>query len=223
MPNNLIRNSCFEYLQQWYRTDRQLMGATTTVEEVRNLAIKYMVVRNFKISDLNLKELNAKWEKVVKCVAKAQNENKQDTTSMVNKLAEDIGGIFPTAIGKTQPVLISAASKFLWFSGVHQVRIYDKRAVNALKIMQRERTSKDGIKRKLQLNGNYSSFENAWNEEYADFASEIKDVTKDFDKILNWTIIPDGEWCKEALNVSKKAWFRDRVFDKFLWTSGESA
>ena len=108
------------------------MGATANVEEVRNLAIKYMVVRNFKSSELNLKELNAKWEKIVRCIAKAQRENKQDAISMFDKLAKNIGRIFPAAIDKTQLVLISAASKFLWFSGVHQVRIYDQRAVRAL-------------------------------------------------------------------------------------------
>lgn len=37
---------------------------------------------------------------------------------------------------------------------------------------------------------------------------------------LQWSIVPDGDERSEALKIMKKSWFRDRVFDKYLWTVG---
>lgn len=154
MPENLVRYSAFSYLQQWYRTDRQLMeafanarGGQVAVRDLKSLAVKYMVARNFKSAKLAEAEVDLRWKGVARHIAATKRRTDAAIEDCIQDLAGKLGQAFPTAIGKASPTLLSAASKFLWFSGLHDVRIYDKRAVKALNALQKERVLTDGCRR----------------------------------------------------------------------------
>ncbi|WP_197378054.1 hypothetical protein [Ralstonia pseudosolanacearum] len=227
MPENLVRYSAFSYLQQWYRTDRQLMeafanarGGQVAVRDLKSLAVKYMVARNFKSAKLAEAEVDLRWKGVARHIAATKRRTDAAIEDCIQDLAGKLGQAFPTAIGKASPTLLSAASKFLWFSGLHDVRIYDKRAVKALNALQKERVLTDGCRRG-RVNGSYTDFARAWKEEYDARADDIRAATEAIDAVLDWSIIPAGPDRVTAMSVTKKRWFRDRVFDKYLWTLGE--
>lgn len=71
------------------------------------------------------------------------------------------------------------------------------------------------------MNGSYTDFARAWKEEYDARADDIRAATEAIDAVLDWSIIPAGPDRVTAMSVTKKRWFRDRVFDKYLWTLGE--
>ncbi|OXI94938.1 MULTISPECIES: hypothetical protein [Burkholderia] len=227
MSENLIRYSAYSYLQQWYRTDRVLMKALTSMldgrvatQDLKELAVKYMVARNFNSATLSESEIAHRWNVVARHVAAAKRNANSAIDDRIHDLADKLGQVFPASDGKAPPTLLSAASKFLWFSGLYDVRIYDKRAVNALQLLQKERAMKEG-RRKWRVAGNYTDFARAWKEEYDARAEDIRAALGAIDEVLDWSIIPRGTARVTAKGVVKKQWFRDRVFDKYLWTIGE--
>lgn len=226
MKNNLIYRSALAYIEQWYVTDRRYMGilSTSTVgntpsERVKKLADKYMVARNFVSRDLDKTDSGRYWDEVVKCVSDVANAATIPLAEAVDGLARQLGKIFPDSRSRSAPALLSAASKFLWFSGRHDVRIYDKRAVEALNELRRAQCRATG-QRGWRVNGSYETFVDAWDREYATLHQAVHVATEQLHTVLDWSIIPDGTERIAALKTAREAWFHERVFDKYLWTIG---
>jgi hypothetical protein len=226
MSENLIHRSALSYLDQWYVTDRRYMDiltsstvAETPVERIKKLAAKYMVARNF--ASRGLPDANALrcWERVVACVTDAAARTNPPVAQIVDELADNLGNIFPDSRSRTAPTLLSAASKFLWFGGRLDVKIYDKRAVNALNTLRSGGTRADG-KRGWRVNGSYIHFALAWDEEYATREKAVRSAVTELADAFVWSIVPEGDERSNALKIMNKPWFRDRVFDKYLWTIG---
>lgn len=195
--------------------------AETAPQRVKKLADKYMVARNFVDGELDDAVAQQHWQDVVECVSEAVADTSGKTDVVVDRLACRLGGIFPDSRARAAPALLSAASKFLWFGGRHDVRIYDKRAVNALNGIQREKARADGM-RKWRVNGSYTNFAEAWGREYAAHEKKIRAATAALGSILDWSIIPPGAPRAEALQIAEEPWFSERAFDKYLWTIGAS-
>ena len=227
MPRHLILYSALSYVQQWYRTDREFMSALSggeghriAVGDIRRLATKYMVARNFKSSALAADELARRWRAITRHVEAVRDGMYSTQDQRVNDLALRLGQVFPAAKGKSSPVLLSAASKFLWFAGLRDVRIYDKRAVSALAVLQKERALSEG-RSWQRVAASYQGFASVWKEECDAHSSDICAAAKAVAGVLDWSIIPAGSNRVAAMRVAKEQWFRDRVFDKYLWTLGE--
>ncbi|MGY6122034.1 hypothetical protein ACW9YQ_17010 (plasmid) [Paraburkholderia strydomiana] len=193
--------------------------AGTGIERIKKLAAKYMVARNFSSRGLDDAKALRCWERVVACVADAAAQTNEPVAQIVDELADNLGKIFPDARGRSAPTLLSAASKFLWFSGRLDVRIYDKRAVNALNTLRSGGARADG-RRGWRVNGSYENFAQAWGEEYAAREKILRSAVTALGDALVWSIVPDGDERSGAMKIMKKPWFRDRVFDKYLWTIG---
>lgn len=226
MCGHLIKPSTIAYLNQWYKNDRLLIESLALNnpkalgEPFRKLAAKYMVARNFSTTNIKGNGRSEKiaqlWSQVATVVCSVEINDRMSEHKMVHDLANKLGGIFPPKSGSkiVQPTLLSAATKFLWFRGHTSIRIYDKRAVEALNQLQKLRERKS-----RRVNGDYAAFAKAWNEEFRSYKSELMAAKSELPHQLNWSIVPQDEHDK-ALCVTKKNWFSERVFDKFLWTIG---
>jgi hypothetical protein len=231
MSSYLIKPCALAYLNQWYKTDKRIVqriseanSTTQLANAIRSLAIDYQVVRNFpikKIEEAHGKaEVEQRWRKVAQEVKKFRLDP-EDHRGSIHELADRLGSIFHTdGHGKAKPTLISAATKFLWFSGRFEVQIYDKRAVDALNPMQKKRAQEEG-RRGWLVGGDYGKYSQAWRQEYLAREFELSQAIKELSRRLEWSLIPEGKDRREILSELETEHFRERVFDKYLWTLGE--
>lgn len=207
MPlQHLYKHAALNYAHQWFTTDKAFMqqmksGNPSKINQdtVRSIAANYMVARGFKKNNANI------WGRVANKLEEFIASNDRD----IEKLATDLGGISPTT-GRANPSrLISAATKFLWFAGRHEIKIYDKRAVNALhKLNRLPRTPKT-----------YAAYATAWSAEYDIHKAEIRRVIAELPNQLEWSGIAQDSY-DDAKAAFTEGWFPDRVFDKCLWLHG---
>lgn len=221
---HLMKHAAFGYLSQWHQTDSDLMANIVLEETLEKqgqafskLATKYQVIRTFPIKKIRDTEgdkgVAKRWRKVATSVARVQldESDASATADKVHTLALRLGEIFSAKDDpKENPSLISAATKFLWFAGNTSIRIYDKRAVEALN----ELSGSDPV------NGDYGAYAKAWDEEFNKRKQMVKTTIRGSIAHIDWSAIPEGVARTLAIKVSKTEWFGDRVFDKFLWTSG---
>jgi hypothetical protein len=208
MPDRKINYAALSYANQWWGTDYDLLEKMKEKDRyvlqkhIREISSVYQVARTFHAKDATEVTREALWKKVTSAVVKFRDSKNIPAVASVESLAKTMGNIF------NRPPLISAASKFLWFSGHFDVRIYDSRAVRTL-------IPKYGS----ELNGNYEAFVAAWDSEYKAVKSQIRNAVSDISTVLLWSRIPEDEH-NDALKIFQKPWFRERVFDKHLWIEG---
>ena len=233
MTTFLLKHCALSYLNQWHRTDSRHMTAmaagsasSSKGEAIRDLAAKYMVARCFSTAEIKLSKgksgVSQFWEKVAQVACEPRlraNASQAVIAGEVHRLAESLGSLqVAKGSNRSDPTLLSAASKFLWFRGFHAVRIYDKRAVEALNCVGRTRTNGKG---KWRVDRDYLAFSRAWQDEFDTRKPVLDEALEDLPAQLNWSLVPPAEYAraKKALDAP---WFRDRVFDKYLWITGEA-
>lgn len=209
----LVNHSALSYANQWFVTDREFMrklqlhdSNEIDAKQLGKLAAKYMVARSFK-KDGSDGAVDRRWTTAAAHLKQAWHGTRP-INDEVHALAGRLGKVAPKT-GTTEQKLISAATKFLWFAGKHNVRILDKRAVVALSQL----TSLRG------LGTDYSTYATAWQEQFSAHQRELEKAVSKLPAQLAWTRI-DPKFHAEAKAVFQEAWFTDRVFDKYLWTIG---
>lgn len=96
---------------------------------------------------------------------------------------------------------LSAASKLLWFKFKSPIIIYDNLALKGLN----KRLAHRGVKVREQ---NYAEYYKEWRTEYGKVEGAILKICKQhLDKIDS---------------VASEGWFRERVFDRYLWEKGKA-
>ena len=163
-----------------------------------------VIFKNNNITD------DKRWQEAALLLEKYSEKlatQEKETGAVVEEFALELGRINNPS--KESQRLISAASKFLWFAGYHEIRIFDKRAVDGLEILSNQK----------HLRKHYSSYLEVWEAQHEKYISVINKAVDALSYYLEWTCIPScyHEEAKEALQNS---WFADRVFDMFLWSIG---
>jgi hypothetical protein len=103
---------------------------------------------------------------------------------------------------------ISAASKLLWIRHRWPVVILDDRASKFL-------WAAGGTFGQ----GNYPAYRREWLSRFAEREQEIRDACADLTAVKAFTLaseMQDDDLCA----LMSERWFRERVFDKFLWWNG---
>lgn len=232
MTNHLIKPCALAYLNQWHKTDQHIFAGfakskslPVLANALQLLAAKYQVARNFPVKAISKnhgeEDVTKRWHQAAQAVQDVQF-SERDHARIVHDLANELGTIFYFAGGnKAKATLISAATKFLWFKGHTDIRIYDKRAVQALNPMQKKRALSEG-KTGWRVDGDYALYARAWHQEYVEREPEIITAITELPSQFDWSIVPAGEDREKALAEMKTGRFRERVFDRLLWTIGEA-
>ncbi|AWG34036.1 hypothetical protein [Alcaligenes aquatilis] len=213
----LMKHSALSYANQWFMTDRKLMkelrkNGSWEIDAVvlGDLAAKYMVARGFKTEKNNPLSNSQRWVTAAARL-RAAVQSVEHVEAKVHTLAIELGKVAP--VKSTSGYLLSAATKFLWFAGEHEVRILDKRAVDALGRLR-------GVRGKLGVD--YEQYAAVWKDQFDAHKEVLAKTLADLPCQLLWTCIP-SDVHTEAKTVFKELWFADRVFDKYLWTLGVGA
>ncbi len=181
-------------------------------EALLEVATEYRVARVF-----GGKELVGTREDATAAFAKTTRDFMAAAGSLNEKVwvfAKSIGASFPKKGGK-KPTQLSAATKILWFSGQHDVRIFDDFAYKAL----------FGKKHYGELlESEWISFGSVWNHQYEaarlDVEYAVDQLRQDVGAILDWSLASENR--AAAIAAMGENWFAHRVFDKFLWLKGAS-
>ena len=188
------------YLNDWVYWDERFIerlcnqDKSIRIEGLHDAAKYYKVTRNFKYIDEC-----TRFESALDEVEKILKPNSEiEAIDAVNQLAKSLMAIY----GKNA---ISAASKFLWLKYKSPIIIYDSRAYNWLK-----------SKNYRIVIGDYSSYYAAWLNAFSLAEPDIKEALLDLYKVKKYSQAAEYDDLA-IIKLTSNRWFRERVFDKFLW------
>jgi hypothetical protein len=204
-----IRNFKFfalDYLNDWCGHDHDFVfglsadkTASERVETLQRAAKYYGVARTLKICGENerlgfaLAELDA--------IPSPVTDDTVD--SVVHRLAEALRS-------KYDNYAISAASKFLWLRFKAPVVIYDAKAVACLRCGGGTFD-----------HGDYSGYRREWRNQFAKREAVIRSACSELIQVRKFSLahmISDAPFTE----LTSSTWFRERVFDKYLWRNADS-
>jgi hypothetical protein len=99
---------------------------------------------------------------------------------------------------------LSATTKFLWLKMKSPIIIYDGRARKALYVRS----------------GSIEEYYRRWREQFKPREQEIRDACASLHKVHEYTKNPEIATPQHIAKVAAKRWFRERVFDVYLWDQG---
>lgn len=203
MPDKL-KFAALGYLNNWYGLDQYLVAGLSlekSNEERRHclqrVAGSYKIARSFKTLPNEIDRLELALE-ALDGVKNTIDDKSVDST--VSNLAE----AFKEHYGK---LAISAASKFLWFRYRSPVVMYDSQARRCLKSL----CGKDYA--------TYATYHEEWRKQYANKKDSIAQVCEELIPVKSFSLACDVS-DDDLMRVVHAPWFRERVFDWFLWGSG---
>lgn len=186
-----------QFMVQWERYERALHERFIAGPDIGGLrqALRYFqVARNFPgiREDQNAEFVLQELEKSLKSAS--------STVARVTGLAST----FKRRFGRNN---VSAASKLLWLTERHPFIIYDGRAVKVLRDFGYDIPNLD-----------YDAFFEAWISAYEAREKEIQKATEELAQAHQF--LP----CSYPLDrqMLRAPWFKERVFDLYLWEFGGS-
>jgi hypothetical protein len=221
-----LNQAALAYLNLWARTDLRLISGLSgernqhaRISTLHDLAKKYRVARGFstekqrdKAGRLDETAVRAFWGKVLRHVEETAGSGTRDNRLVVEQLAKKLGEHGRSSEGKAK-CLTSAATKFLWFARRRSVRIYDKRAVDALRQLE-------GWPKHKAVE--YQRFELAWDKQWKVHSSELTTAVAALPHLFDWSAVL-ADQTDEARRVMRAEWFKHRVFDQYLWALGSQS
>ena len=189
------------YYLQWQQRESDLHSRIKVVApelpDIRKALRYFQVARNFKglKQDSQAQLVSVALLRIREC-AKLSPEQK------VSRLAESFKD---AGFGHN----ISAASKLLWLSNLSPYIIYDSRVFTALQ----------GKFEHSEDQRDYQAYCNSWRKAYDKHSQEIKTAVNSLPSVRAFLpgITPPDD---QLLTTVNEPWFRERVFDIYLWEHG---
>lgn len=165
---------------------------------MQKAAVNYRINRHFK----NI-EGETRFDKALKALDEVSDSV---TVENVDEIVSQLAERFKSDYGKTA---ISAASKFLWFRCKSPVVIYDSRAFKCLKKLCDGRLDEH----------DYKEYRRNWKAQFAKHENSIRSSCADLVRVKDFSLAQDAtdQGLEQLVN---NLWFRERVFDKYLWWHG---
>jgi hypothetical protein len=190
------------FLRQWEKREKSLyteISSEPTNESIVEALSYFQVARNFK----GLSKDNNVAGKIRTALIKVRSD------SSLSEPIENVEALTASIKADFDRYNLSASSKLLWLSFRDPFVIYDNRAIKALKQKTKHKT----------ITNNYKDFVEAWRSEYVTHEKAIEAAIKKLPNgraFMPRTLLTDSE----LIGLSKEKWFKERVFDIFLWEIG---
>ena len=203
-----------QYLNCWIETDEPLYwGLQCHCEKARRRALvgiakKYSVIRSFpKMRDSGGDRLHH----VPGLIDNLRIFNEDEQVKVIH-----LAGAIEETYGRR---LVSASSKFLWFKYRSPVIIFDGMAVKCLAELTKCAANGERVTR-LELQ-DYNRYCEVWQKQYAAFQHCIDVACNDLRHAGKYTLA-DKMSERDLSKLASKTWFKERVFDFFLWHNGRA-
>ena len=184
-----------KFLIQWQRYESALHTAFSQAPTECDIdaALKFFrVARSFRSSD----------DRLVSILSSLNDARHNQSLSNPQEKVKYLTSIFSQKFGKKN---ISAASKLLWLSYRSPFIVYDGRAIKALNRFGHKFVS-------------YAQYSIAWRQEYAEAEDSIWSAVGQLPSVKKFARYPISD--AELVELANAQWFRERVFDMFLWETG---
>lgn len=190
------------FLRQWEKHEASLYRGISSAPDdatVSKALAYFQVSRNF--ADLKKKPENLGKIRSALVLVR-QDETLASETAKVTALAKALEREF-------NKFNLSAATKLLWLSYRAPYIVHDKRAVTALSRR---------FKHKFDSR-QYAEYAGAWRAEFDKIASDIEPAIASLSKGRDF--MPRTSLTEmDLVDLAKQQWFKERVFDIFLWEVG---
>ncbi len=197
------------FLRQWEKHEQPLYerinAPNNTLDDLERALTFFQVSRCFTGIGLRHTEgyRHGNLAAIQRALSKATDKHRldPDPITTVGDLAsrlEKVGGKYT----------ISAATKLLWLTFRSPFVIFDKRARSALSSLHPEASTKD-----------YGIFYASWRSLYGRLEEQICASIEDLPNGRNF--MPRSRLSNPEIKaLAQKAWFKERVLDRFLWEVG---
>ena len=204
MPRVNFNYFALHYLNLWLSKDREFCEALQGHDEAGKLkaladaAAFYKVARNLpKAHDVGERILRYK---PVLDVIEAQDPSTFQEVQLIPSI-EDVRSQISEGYGRRG--VTSLTTKFLWLKMKSPIIIYDSRARKAL-----------GTKAE-DIRAYYSQ----WRERFDSSCNEINAACASLPRVNKYSA-PDAATPRYIEEIASQPWFKERVFDVYLWSSG---
>ncbi len=190
------------FLRQWEKREASLYKAISSAPDdatISKALAYFQVSRNFA----GIKEKPENLGKIRSALVLV----KQDDT--LTSEAEKVTALAEALEREFNKFNLSAATKLLWLSYRAPYIVHDKRAVTAL-----SKRFKHKFDSRL-----YAEYAGAWRSEFDKIASNIEPAIASLSKGRDF--MPKTSLTEiDIADLAKQQWFKERVFDIFLWEVG---
>jgi hypothetical protein len=205
MPKAEFKYHALHYLNLWVSQDRtccEALAGTDDSEKLRALAKAaafYRIARNLRTRYDTGKRL-PRYRPVLKIIdalnpADFRGEN---LLPSIEKVRDKIKAQY----GRRD--VLSATTKFLWLKMKSPIIIYDSRARKALGA----------------ASGEIDEYYSRWREKFEGCEPQIRDACTSLQKVHEYTENPEIATPQYIAKTAAHPWFRERVFDVYLWSLG---
>lgn len=221
MVKKMVKNFDYfalKYLNLWVNIDRGIFNdLKSTDRSVRREALhrgakEYSVVRTIRLIP-GEETGESRLSKALDCVDSIEPYYRAPYYKPVMMLAERLRD---EGYGDN---LISASSKFLWLRYRGGVRIYDSRAIRSIRHLLGDMEDPPGDIDQKRFEKSYQDYEKAWNACFEMYSDEVNSAIASLGKVKQYSLAYETPPAKFDSWINSK-WFRERVFDMFLWHNG---
>jgi hypothetical protein len=204
MPNE-FKYYALHYLDLWVSQDKPCCEAldgsdeSMKLETLREAAKAYRIVRNLRTRYDEGKGLRryAPVLKIIDALDRADFRGEKLLPS-IKKVRNEIRAKY----GRRD--VLSATTKFLWLKMKSPIIIYDNQARKALRAAP----------------GDIDEYYARWQQEFNRYEQQIRAACLSLPKVHEYAKRPEIATRQHIAKIAAKGWFRERVFDVYLWQRG---
>lgn len=205
MPKNTFDYYALHYLNLWVSRDRMWCEALAGSDDSKKLralakaAAFYRIARNLRMCYDTGKDL-PRYRPILKILDALNPDDFQAEKLLpsIMKVRDKISAEY----GKRE--VLSATTKLLWLKIQSPIIIYDRQARNALKTAP----------------GRIEEYYKKWREEFDRNEQQVRDACTALQKVHRYTECADLTTPEYIAKTTSLPWFRERVFDVYLWRKG---
>lgn len=205
MPKVGLKYCALRYLNQWVSEDRpccEALAGRDDLEKSRtlaNAAAFYRIARNLPRRYDEGKGL-PRYQPVLKIIDALNPVDFQDEKVLpsIKKVRDEISAQYG---GRDVLVL---TTKLLWLKMKSPIIIYDSQARKALQVAP----------------GKIDKYYSLWREKFSEYGEQIQDACACLQEMHEYTENPEITTPQYIAKTAAQPWFRERVFDVYLWYLG---
>ena len=210
-PN--FKYCALHYLNLWLTQDKApcevLAGNNPELklQQLKKAATAYRVARNLPRKYDKEKEM-VRYDPILQVLDSLEQPNLQrdPLVPWIEKVRDQISANY----GNRDT--LSLTTKFLWLKFKSPIIIFDSQARQALARL---------CKCPLTSLGNLAKYYSLWREEFGRHEQEIRDACASLPGLHEYAVDPGTATRDYVAGIASQQWFRERVFDVWLWHRGD--
>lgn len=204
--NITVDYAALSYLNHWFGRERKICHALqgndvkAKLDALNEGAAVFRIARNLQRKydvGLGLPRLGPVFEAIDTLTS---DDFEADTVQSVLGIRDQLSAVY----GNRD--VLSATTKFLWLKVKSPIIIYDSQAKTAIGTPS----------------GDLAAFYDSWLTKFSDHEAEIGDACSRLSSVLSYSIDPTLATKEYVERLAQASWFRQRVFDIYLWHVGNN-